>query len=157
MGYLPLYIIVNQVNVYPRTISINNPKTQFINFIFNLVSIDKYLDGKYYLDGARELNTTYIKNYMTADYYKQSLEPILLRTCNRLYEKGYLYDANEPELNGWIKFLKDITDIEVLAPDVKVFNMSFDFYRNSFKNDYKKLAMLEIFENRFKKELIRKV
>jgi hypothetical protein len=152
MGYLPLCIIVNQVNVYPRTISINNPKTQFINFIFNLVGVNNY-----YPDGARKLETSYITNYMTADYYKQSLEPILLRTCNRLYEKGYLYDANEPELNGWLKFLKDITDIEVLAPDVKVFNMSFDFYRNTFKNDYKKLAMLEIFENRFKKELIRKV
>jgi len=41
---------------------------------------------------------------------------------------GCLYDADKPELNGWLKFLKDITDIEVLAPDVKVFNMSFDFY-----------------------------
>jgi hypothetical protein len=94
---------------------------------------------------------------MTADYYKQFLEPILLRTCNRLYEKDYLYNADEPELNGWLKFLKDITDIQVLALDVKVVNMSFDFYRNTFINDYKKLAMLEIFENRFKKELIRKV
>jgi hypothetical protein len=97
---------------------------------------------------------------MTADYYKQSLEPILLRTCNCLYEKGYLYNADEPELNGWLKFLKDITDTQACAPDVKevkVIIMCFDLYRNTFQFDYKKLAMLDIFENRFKKELIRKV
>ena len=150
MGYLPYYTILDTDNERNKHFSYdviikNNPKTQFIAFCNSLIKLPP------------NIGSGLFPNYMTADYYKKSLEPILLRTCNRLYEKGYLYDANEPELNGWIKFLKDITDIEVLAPDVKVFNMSFDFYRNSFKNDYKKLAMLEIFENRFKKELIRKV
>ena len=92
---------------------------------------------------------------MTQDYYKKILEPILMRTCERLYEKGYLYNADEPELNGWLKFLKDITDIQVLSSDIKIFNMSFEFYRNIFKDNYKRLAMAEIFENRFKKELVK--
>ena len=144
MGYLPYYTILN-INFSYDVIIKNNPKTQFIAFSNSRIKLPP------------NIGSGLFPNYMTEDYYKQSLEPILLRTCNRLYEKGYLYNADEPELNGWLKFLKDITDIQVLAPDVKVFNMSFDFYRNTFQNDYKKLAMLEIFENRFKKELIRKV
>lgn len=153
MGYLPYYTILNidlninnKINHFSYDVIIkNNPKTQFIAFSNSYIKVPPNLgSGKF-------------ANHMTADYYKQTLEPILLRTCTRLYEKGYLYNADELELNGWLKFLKDITDIQVLAPDVKVLNMSFDFYRNTFINDYKKLAMLEIFENRFKKELIRKV
>ena len=145
MGYLPYYTTIKSNNVSYDIIIKNNPKTQFIAFCNSLIKLPP------------NIGSSSFPNHMTADYYKQSLEPILLRTCNRLYEKGYLYDANEPELNGWLKFLKDITDIQVLAPDVKVFNMSFDFYRKTFKDDYKKVVMLEIFENRFKKELIRKV
>jgi hypothetical protein len=141
MGYISQLDVKTDSCSGSTQIILSNPKTQFIKFI-NLTD-DNFRSG--------------FGCYMTADYYKQSLEPILQRTCNRLSEKGYLYDADEPELNGWLKFLKDITDIEVLAPVVKVFNMSFDFYRNTFKYDYKKFAMLEIFENRFKKELIRKV
>lgn len=159
MGYIP-HIGNGQIII--GTYIRNNPKTQFIRFIFSNIKntgIPNLNLTPYNLitSSSNTPMTTPSEKYMTADYYKQSLEPILLRTCNRLYEKGYLYDANEPELNGWLKFLKDITDIQVLAPDVKVLNMSFDFYRNTFINDYKKLAMLEIFENRFKKELIRKV
>ena len=155
MGYIPhsgngQIIIGNYIR--------NNPKTQFIRFIFsNIKNTGLTPSNRPITSSSNTPMTTPSEKYMTADYYKQSLEPILLRTCNRLYEKGYLYNADEPELNGWLKFLKDITDIQVLAPDVKVLNMSFDFYRNTFINDYKKLAMLEIFENRFKKELIRKV
>ena len=93
---------------------------------------------------------------MTEDYYKQSLEPILLQTCNRLYKKGYMYNEDANEVNGWFKFLKDITDIQIIVPDVKVLIMSFDFYKQTFKNDYKRVAMADIFENQFKKELIRK-
>lgn len=145
IGYLPYFTVINNVNISYDVIIKNNPKTQFIAFCNSRIK------------SPPNMGSVIIPNYMTADYYKQYLEPTLLRTCNRLYEKGYLYNADEPELNGWLKFLKDITDIQILAPDVKVLNMSFDFYRNTFRNDYKKLAMLEIFENRFKKELIRKV
>lgn len=145
MGYIPQFDVKTGTCNGSTQIILSNPKTQFIKFI-NLADIEIF-----------ENHNRGFGCYMTADYYKQSLEPILLRTCNRLYEKSYLYNADEPEVNGWLKFLKDITDINVLAPDVKVLNMSFDFYRKTFISDYKKLAMLEIFENRFKKELIRKV
>jgi hypothetical protein len=140
LGYLP------QIN-YDGIIK-NNPKTQFISFTFDNIVIKQTGDTKWMAITSR-------KEYMTQDYYKKILEPILMRTCERLYEKGYLYNADEPELNGWLKFLKDITDIQVLSSDIKIFNMSFEFYRNIFKDNYKRLAMAEIFENRFKKELVK--
>lgn len=128
-------------SIYSSIQIINNPKTQFISFEpFKI----KYGDGI--------LKPT----YMTEDYYNNTIEPILLRTCKHLFTKDYVYNENEPELNGWLKFLKDITDIKIPVPDVKIKIMSFDFYKTNFQNDYKRLAMLDIFENRFKKELLRK-
>lgn len=128
---------------------INNPKTQIISFKYTITT--QAPNNCVYQEKAH-----YIHDYMTEDYYKQSLEPILLQTCNRLYKKGYMYNEDANEVNGWFKFLKDITDIQIIVPDVKVLIMSFDFYKQTFKNDYKRVAMAEIFENQFKKELIRK-
>ena len=122
---------------------INNSKTQFIAF--------QSFKTLYCSFGNR-----YYPTYMTEDYYKLALEPILLRTCKHLASKDYVYDETVPELNGWLKFLKDITDIKIPQPDIKVYVMSFDFYRDMYKDDYKKLAFLEIFETRFKKELCKK-
>jgi len=93
---------------------------------------------------------------MTEEYYKLTLEPILLRTCEKLYEKGYIYNETIPELNGWKKFLKDITNI-IITTDYKLYAISFNYYRGHFTSDYKRLAMLDIFEHRFKKELIKKL
>jgi hypothetical protein len=93
---------------------------------------------------------------MTLDYYKSYLEPIFNRTIEKLVEKGYIYNDKESH-NGWFKFLKDITEIKVLNADVNYKYISFDTYRDMFDNDYKRLAMLDVFEMQFKKELIRKV
>jgi hypothetical protein len=129
---------------------INNPKTKFIEF--NPLKKRKTHHSNEY----HEMENI-IPAIMTEDYYKLTLEPILLRTCKHLASKDYVYDETVPELNGWLKFLKDITDIEIPKPGIKVFVISFDFYRNMNEDDYKKLALLEIFEIRFKKELCKKV
>ena len=132
----------------------NNPKTKFIEF--NALKKRKINSPAFVPDDYWEINKI-IPAIMTEDHYKLTIEPILLRTCKHLAGKDYVYDETVPELNGWLKFLKDITDIEIPKPGIKVFVVSFDFYRNMYKDDYKKLAMLEIFETRFKKELCKKV
>ena len=116
---------------------INNPQTEFISYGFFDIADSKH-------------------EYMTLDYYKQYLEPIFIRTCEVLSNKGYIY-KDDPELpyNGWMKFIKDITEIIVICPYIKYKCMSFRNYKKTFHNDYKRLAMLDIFEHRFKKELIK--
>ena len=84
--------------------------------------------------------------HITEDYCKLTLEPILVRTCEHLARKDYVYDETVPKLNGWLKFIKDITDIKIPQHGIKVYVISFNFYRNMHKDDYKKLALLEIFE-----------
>jgi len=119
---------------------INNPNTQFIIF-----------------ENFRVKHTSNSLHYhITEDYCKLTLEPILVRTCEHLARKDYVYDETVPKLNGWLKFIKDITDIKIPQHGIKVYVISFNFYRNMHKDDYKKLALLEIFENRFKKELCKK-
>ena len=134
---------------------INNPKTKFIAFASFKNKTNNELINKGKLQ-SQLINDYHYPTYMTEDYYKLALEPILLRTCKHLASKDYVYDETVPELNGWLKFLKDITDIKIPQPDIKVYVMSFDFYRDMYKDDYKKLAFLEIFETRFKKELCKK-
>lgn len=99
-----------------------------------------------------------VNEYMTLDYYKQYLEPIFQRTCEKLSSKGYMYKEGENiECNGWLKFIKDITEVIVISPEVKYKYISFEKYKEIFQDDYLKLAKLDVFENQFKKELIRKV
>jgi hypothetical protein len=140
-GYLTKYLEQSGL------ILTNNPNTQFIQFVFSCVK------------GTNNANVQVINHVietMTEDYYKQTLEPVLLRTCQKLYEKGYIYNETIPELNGWKKFLKDITNI-IITTDYKLYAISFNYYRGHFTSDYKRLAMLDIFEHRFKKELIKKL
>jgi hypothetical protein len=99
-----------------------------------------------------------IEEYMTLDYYKQYLEPIFQRTCEKLSSKGYVYkEGDNIECNGWLKFIKDITEVIVISPEVKYKNISFEKYKKLYEHDYVQLAKLDVFENQFKKELIRKV
>jgi hypothetical protein len=124
------YISIQPVSI--DVIITTNPKTQFITFAF----------------GAK-------KELMTQQYYENNLEQVLLRTCKKCFDKDYIYNEDEPQFAGWLKFLKDITDIKVYSADVKLYQMDFEFYKKMFATDYVKLAKLEIFENKFKKELIR--
>lgn len=127
-----------------ETLFINNPQTEFIVYCF-INTLNLHRSGDYC-------------EYMTLDYYKQFLEPILIKTCETLANKGYIY-KDDPELpyNGWMKFIKDITEIIVVSSEVKYKFISFKKYKDMFKIDYKRLAMLDIFEHRFKKELIKKL
>jgi hypothetical protein len=125
MGYIKIDSVSND------TLINTNRKTQFITFTF----------------GTK-------KEIMTQQYYENNLEQVLLRTCKKCFDKDYIYNEDEPLFAGWLKFLKDITDIKVFSADVKLYQMDFEFYRKMFTGDYIKLAKLEIFENKFKKELI---
>jgi hypothetical protein len=139
-GYLTKYLEQSGL------ILTNNPNTQFIQFVFSC----------FMTKNINEQAINYVIETMTEEYYKLTLEPILLRTCEKLYEKGYIYNETIPELNGWKKFLKDITNI-IITTDYKLYAISFNYYRGHFTSDYKRLAMLDIFEHRFKKELIKKL
>ena len=125
----------------------NNSQTEFICVRFiNLINFQN--------SGSN----CYINEYMTLDYYKQYLEPIFQRTCEKLSSKGYVYKEGENiECNGWLKFIKDITEIIVVSQNVKYKFITFEKYKETFKHDYVQLAKLDVFENQFKKELLRKV
>ena len=137
------------INYSQMPLIINNKNTQFVEV--------QYVSQHITSINSNELCMDTDIQYMTNVYYKLTLEPILLRTCEKLYEKGYIYNETIPELNGWKKFLKDITEIIVITPEIKLYRISFGYYKNQFRSDYKRLAMLDIFEHRFKKELIKKL
>ena len=154
-----------------KNIIMNNPKTQFIMCnLFKTITIAK-LDN-FTWPTINGLGTGNCKRYlefelMTEETYNRTLGEIFHRTCRSLCDAGYVYSEKEKELNGWLKFIKDITRIEVVNENVKYkivafVNLNdgkpFDTTDGNYTMEkYRQNAILDIFEEQFKKELIRKV
>lgn len=132
----------------------SNNKTKFIRCYFQIQTTTKRKFYNHATPHHRDIpnfTVNEVSYTMTEPYFNKHIKPIFDNTCKILFEKGYIYNK-DLEMNGWPKFVNDITELVILKQNAIYNNICFQYGREIFSNDYKKLALLELFENRFKKK-----